>query len=372
MRLVNSGVLHTGVDPARDVFSCFPSLCRLHSGEIIASFQVGPTKNHMYCTAAFSRSNLDELRWSAAETPFRDWATVRGLTVHAAYLSEVEPGRILAALQLCDHLGDPSLPYFNSETGGLLPMRIGLCESTDGGWTWGEPRFLESDLFGDVPMPVHSPVVCMANGEMYLSFETSKPYDQPGVWVHHAAYLVSADGGRTWGETRVAAHDREDLVLYGDPRMVALSGGRCLASFWVIDNVTGMTRTAAMSVSPDGRTWPEVPAGTGIVGQPWPIPMDDDEIVVVMVDRYEEKAVFAVHSSDLGQSFGEKLVVYRHGQAAETPDNVEDWLTEINDWAFGLPSGVRVDDREILIVWYAGSSTETSVYWARLHVPLEA
>ena len=333
---------------------------------MIASFQVGPVKNHMYVTAALSRSADNGSSWSAPGTPFRGWAQSRGLTVHAAYLSEVEPGRVLAGLQLCDHLGDPDLPFFNLETGGLLPMRIGLCESTDHGRTWTEPRLLSSERFGDVPMPVHSPVVCMTNGELYLPFETSKHYDQPGVWVHHAAYLVSRDKGTTWDETRIAAHDPQDRVLYADPRLVALSGGRCLASFWVIDNVTGMTRTAALSVSPDGRSWPDTPTDTGIIGQAWPIPLDGDDVVIVLVDRYEEEAVFAVHSPDLGRTFGEKLIVYRHGQRSDDPGNVVDFCAEIQDWAYGLPSGTRISDREILMVWYAGTSSDTSIYSARL------
>ncbi|GAI06303.1 unnamed protein product, partial [marine sediment metagenome] len=51
--------------------------------------------------------------------PFLNEINGEKATIHFAYLAEVQPSRLIAALLWCDHFNNPSLEFFNPDTGGL-------------------------------------------------------------------------------------------------------------------------------------------------------------------------------------------------------------------------------------------------------------
>lgn len=370
MQIQASGTVFEGHNPKKDVFSSFPILCRLQNGRIIAAFQNGIAKHVADCTVMLTYSEDSGRTWSRPDEPFREWAVSKGYAAHLAYISEISPGRLLASLLLCDHLGNPALPMFNPETGGALPIFIGLAESLDGGQTWREPVVLKVKRFNDVPVPITSPIVKTPDGALILPFETSKKYYDSGIWEHYAASLLSQDGGKTWDDVRIIAHDPENRIMYWDHRMVSIEGGRCLDFFYTFDNAAGKEISIHRSVSMDGgRTWPEKPFDTGLPGQPWPVPLRGDEIVVLRVDRYGDGAIKANLSPDLGATWSDELMFYRHrAKVRKNDDTLTDNLNEQMMWCYGLVSGVTVGEREILAIWYCGAPDATRIECARIRV----
>lgn len=370
MKVTTSGQVFSGQPSSPDAISCFPSVCLLANGEMLASFQCGSVKNHANGTVLFSRSKDMGNSWSEPTAPFKQWASSKGLTVHVSYIAEVSPTRLLANLMLCDHWGDPDLPFFNPKTGGVLPIVIGLSESTDNGANWLDPEIIKSGRFDDVPIPIMSPIRTTSDGHWLIPFETSKNYNDAEPWNHYAACVISKDQGQTWDQCVTVANDPEKHLLYWDQRLAALDQNRCLAFFWTFDAQAGADTTIHRSVSTDGgQSWPSIPQDTGLVGQStWPIPLGGDKIVALTVDRYGAGTIKACLSENLGQTWSQELIIHTHQLSCRNEKNLVGNLSEQQLWSFGLPSGIRISSNEIFTVWYSGSPERTSVHWARIEV----
>ena len=370
MKITAQGTVFSEQASSEEAFCCFPSVCLLSTGEILATFQCGPVKNHAHGTGYLSRSDDGGNSWSQPIRPFKDWGQSKGLTVHLVYLAEPTAGRIVANLMLCDHLGDAGLPFFNPKTGGALPLTIGLSESIDNGISWSEPRIIKTGRFDDVPAAIMSPIRKTSDGDWLIPFETSKSYNDAGLWDHYAACVVSKNEGQSWDQCVTVANDPKKHWLYWDQRLVAMDDNRCLAFFWTFDTRLGADSTVHRSVSVDGgQTWPRTPENTGLVGQStWPVPLDGDKVVALTVDRYGEGVIKACLSDDLGKTWLEELVLHKHELSGVHADNLVGNLSEMQLWSFGLPSGIRTGEKEILAVWYCGAPENTSIEWAKIKV----
>jgi len=371
MKITSTGTIFAGKAATKEAISCFPSLCPLETGELLATFQVGPAKNHADSSIFLSRSQNGGKSWSEPVRPWQDWAKSKKLTTHIAYIAEVTPGRLLASIMLCDHLGNDQLPFFNPETGGVLPLFNAISESLDGGKSWSEPQMITSARFKNVPIGISGPATRLSSGELWISFETCKSYDDPGTWKHYACGLVSKDDGRTWDETVVTAHDPNDRFCYWDHRLAVLADGRCIDFYWSFDRDIEKDIAVHKSICLDaGRSWPAVPDDTHLAGQStWPVPLAGDEIVALTVDRFGEKAIKAYLSKDLGQTWSDSIVVYDHvGASCDEAASLSEGVAQIEMWSFGLPSGFRFGEREVMMTWYAGDAESTRIEWTRIGV----
>lgn len=365
MNIVDSGILFEGNTEDSKILS-FPSLCKMSNGEIIAAFQCGREKNHACAKGILIKSYDNGRTWHNPVDPFSKWATENGYAVHVVYLSEIMPGKLLASLMLCDHNGNPSLPFFNPETGGALPIYVGLAESYDNGITWSRPSVLSTGCFNNLPCPIMSPIVKGADGRLFLPFETSKTYYNTGKWHHHAACLVSEDGGKSWPEVKIIANDPEDRYLYWDHKMVPLGDNRIVDFLWTYDTTLNQDTYVHISMSHDGGiSWPKNPSSTGLTGQvTFPISIGGSSIMVVTVDRFKDKAIKGYISHDLGKKWGSEFVIYRHEVSDNSSSTLNEALAEMQYWSFGLPFGIKISAEEVLVAWYCGSSEKTRIRWA--------
>ncbi len=369
MKIIASGVLFEGNAEDAKILA-FTNLCRLSNGEIMAAFQCGREKNHAGARVITIRSSDNGRTWHDPVDPFTKWAAENGYTVHVVYLSEITPGKLFASIMLCDHKGDPDLPFFNPKTGGALPIYVGVAESYDNGHVWSCPRLLPTGRFNDLPSPVMSPIVEGANGRLFLPFETSKTYYDTEKWHHYAACLESQDGGNTWPEVKIIATDPEDRYMYWDHRMVSLGGNRIVDFFWTYDSSLSKDTDVHMSLSQDGGiSWPRTPSPTGITGQVTsPIFIGNNCILAVTVDRFKDKVIKCHMSHDLGMKWKDELVIYRHSVPDTISSTLNANLAEMQYWSFGHPCGIKINSGEVLIAWYCGSPEKTQIRWAAVEL----
>ena len=166
----------------------------------------------------------------------REWDGWIGET-RGWYLSELEPGVLTAAVLWTDRR-DPSQPWVDPVTQGLLGMRAYTLVSRDGGWTWPERRPI--DLGGHDGASTAGPVLRLADGTLGVPFETWKSHwdANPGV---PAAYLrLSRDSGRTWDDEVLVARDPANRIYYWDERLETHpDDGRLVNMFWTHDAAAG-------------------------------------------------------------------------------------------------------------------------------------
>jgi hypothetical protein len=271
----------------------------------------------------------------------------------------------MANLLWCGHFGDPSLGFFNPDTGGLLPTSIYLSESIDNGLTWTQPGKLDAGELNKIPLPITGPIHKIDSHTLICPFETSKKYDDSGPWLHKAAYFISHDDGKTWPEYKVVAHDPENKILYWDQRIANFGNGLLVDMFWAYDNVRNSELNAYMSKTADGgRTWTQ-PADTGLVGQPWPIAINEHTLAVVSADRNKSQAIKIFLTDNFGRTWdaAPPLMIYNQQQQIVKSKTLNEYLVDMTSWSYGLPSGIKLSNGNVLVTYYAGNEITTNIHW---------
>ena len=370
--LVSRGTVFLGEADGERASACVPGICVLPNGRWLASFRAARKK-----AATFPLHTL--LTWSddAGET----WS--EPIEPFAAPCVERKPGvfrfvqctplggsRVLGVISWTD-ASDPSLPYINEETEGILDTRTFTVVSEDNGETWSVPERIDTTPF-HVPMPTTGPMLLLPNGDWALHFETNKHYYDTSPWRCSSVFMYSRDQGKTWPEYVKAAEDPDARFFYWDQRPGVLPDGRILDLFWTFDRREAVYLNIHAAESKDnGRTW-SVPWDIGLPGQPAePVGLPDGRIVLAYMDREETPVLKARTSSDGGRNWPEDTeiildnTVHRKQQARKS--SMQDALSELGAFSIGLPCTARVADNDALVVYYAGPETDhTGIYWVRV------
>jgi len=371
MKIVDQGTIFDNPEghPNR-TSACFPAIEMLADGRLLASCQVGPSKNSAASELLFFESFDEGKTWQPIDVNF-NWAYqgVPGRPA-AGHLAEISPGRLLMTVLWVDR-SDPDAPFFHPETEGLLPVKMLLTESADGGYTWSDFREIDSSPF--IQATPTGPIIPLAEGTLIAPFEVNKEYLDPSPWLQKAGVVFSYDGGYTWKDARVAAHDSTRELFYWDQRHALLPDGTILVIFWTYNNVSGRDIDLHWAVSNDsGKTWTK-PAPTGIAGQASvPVALGGSDVLLLSVHRYEPPCLRALLSHDGGRTWDEEsaLVFYEKPMPAIPPaDRTADYLQEMGLWTFGLPTGRLLPNGDVFCVYYAGDAEQTGIYWVRIALP---
>jgi hypothetical protein len=266
---------------------------------------------------------------------------------------------------------DPTRPFFNPTTEGLLPLRTWLCESRDGGRSWRDYRFLNDEPHLG-PLALTGPSLILGDGRLACQFEVNKHYEDTGSWRHAAAWKVSCDRGYSWPEYIEVANDAAGRLMYWDARYSIGDNGYVVAAFWTYDRLRQCDANIHLSESRDGgRTW-SAPRDCGLLGQVcYPVLVAGGRMALIYVDRFRSRSVRAALSDDLGRSFTDDIVVYQHPSVqAERGRNSAsaDYLQDMEFWTFGRIEAISGGDGTVWIVYYAGHAQATDIRWARIQV----
>jgi hypothetical protein len=306
MEIVSSGTVYAGGGQS-DRRSCtFPSICVSPSKRWLCAFRAAPSKSGLSGQQVLITWSDDEGHtWCDPVAPFRP-IEVEGRvgSLRLAALTPLGDGSIIAVSSWVDD-SDPSLPYYNAQTEGLLDTRIFLSRSANDGVTWSQPTLIDTSPF-KVPTPITGPLLRLHNGELACQFELNKSYRDPSVWRHSSVLLFSKDGGRSWPEHAITSNDPTNRLFYWDQRPGVLCDGRILDMFWTYDNQQATYLNIHGRLSLDhGRTWSPF-WDTQVPGQPAPpVELPDGRLGLVYADRTSAPAIKMRTSHDGGRSWPE-------------------------------------------------------------------
>jgi len=309
------------------------------------------------------------------------WSTLHeGLTceilgvagdMYAGYIAELEP-RLLTGAFLWVDRSNPALSFVHPETTGILPTRNLLAQSSDGGATWADWR--EVDLGPEHGCTVTGPVFRASPGLLALPYETWKSYENVSPGRHSASLRLSRNDGTTWTERRIVAADADGSTFFWDQRIaVNAESGEAVAMFWTHDRTQGrdVENTIAWA-DHAGGDWSQ-PISCGWSGQHCqPLWLGEERLLAVHVTRDHRAGIVARLSDDFGRTWNPAATVQVYSREADSrsvaESTFEEFWQEMMTWQFGHPRAVLTPERDVLIVWYAGDDSATSVHWARLSI----
>ena len=372
MTITDHGTVFPSVAGTHRQSCAFPQVAVLPGGRWLVGCRAACTKGGKAGQHVMLAISDDEGRnWRINEAPF-DAPDLEGRPGQFRVLGLTALGgqRVLATLYWVDN-SDPALPFFNEQTEGLLDSRILFAESEDGGDSWSAPALMDTTPF-NVPTPITGPVLLLPDGERVCQFETNKPYYDTTKWVHRSVLMFSRDGGRTWPRHAVVTEDPR--IFYWDQRPQVLPDRRIFDLFWTYDNQASAYLNIHARESRDGgRTWSEL-WDTGVPGQPAPVvALRDGRLAMVYVDRSGAPAIRLRTSADHGRTWSAEsgLTLYESILPGQTvrKDGMADAWSEMGKFSVGLPATAALPDGDVLVVYYAGPSTDsTSVEWARMRI----
>jgi hypothetical protein len=372
MRIIDRGAIYDnpqGLPTHKSVFG--PDVEVLADGRLIAAARVGSGKHSPDGDLLFFESADEGRTWTPMDVRF-DWVRngVPGAP-QSVYLSAVAPHRLLMTTLWVDFT-DPSLPFFHPETEGLLPVTILIAESDDGGRSWSPFRVVDTSPM--IQGACTGPIMALPDGTLLQPFEVHKKYLDRRPMMQKAGVIFSYDGGFTWQDPTVVAHDPTRELFYWDQRHALLPDGSILAIFWTYNNLAARDECLHWSVSRDGgKAWTK-PVSTGIPGHPSvPVPLGGDDVLLLSVHRFgEPPCLRALLSRDKGRTWdlAGALVFYEHPVLDAPPaDSTADMLQDISLWTFGLCTGRRLPNGDVFCVYYAGDSSQTGAHWVRIQAP---
>jgi hypothetical protein len=372
MNIVQKGLVYSGKDSDTSRSCAFPGISVLPGGRWICSFRAAPKKIPLDGQRVMLTWSDDEgSTWTHPISPFVP-PKVDGKPglFRCAYITPVTDKKIMAVLSWVDN-SDPSLPFFNEETEGLMDTRIFIAESTDMGETWSEPELVEIEGF-NMPVPITGPILLLGNGELACQFELNKHYYDITEWRHSSVLAFSKDRGKTWYSSSIVSSHPENRIFYWDQRPAVMQDGRILDLFWTFDRKDAKYLNIHGRESVDnGKNWTEI-WDTGVLGQPAaPVYLNNGYIGMVYVDRTGSPVIKLRLSRDEGRIWPEdtELIIYdsEYNKQECGKKTMQDAWEEMGKFSVGLPATTRLENGDILVVFYAGPETDqTDIYWTRI------
>lgn len=372
MKILDRGLIFDATQAPPNQRSCaFTSVARLSDGTLLVAFRNATGRDAPDGRVRVMRSRDDGGTWETLHAGLTGILDGVEGNFYVAYFTELTPGHMLGAFKWVDR-SNPSLSYVNPVTTGILPMRILLTESRDGGATWGPYRL--ASLAPHKGASMTGPIWRLPTGALALPFETWKEYDDTSLAVQMTRLRLSYDEGQTWTDDLMVAYDPEQHILYWDNRIaIHPISGQLVAMFWTHDRRIDHDLPNHITWgSPDGTTW-TTPSPTPLHGQHCqPIALGGDGLLAVYVHRQDPPSLRAVGSQDFGRTWdmANELVFYdsRVGTEpgmAEKPSHEEFWQ-DMMAWRFGHPRGTLLPDGSVLVAYYAGDHHATSMHWVRI------
>ncbi|MBK36810.1 MAG: hypothetical protein CME26_14945 [Gemmatimonadetes bacterium] len=374
MRILATGLVHDGQTAPPHQRSCaFTTVCLLEDGTILVSGRWGSARDsadgHACVFATPDRGEMWEKRYDSHG--LNDW---NGTTGEDKGLTgvELEPGHLHATSLWVDR-SDPSLPFINPDTQGLLPMRIMHRSSTDGGRSWGPPRRMDTTPHL-AASPCSSALLQLPDDVLAQPYEQWKEYDDASPGRPAARLRFSIDGGKSWPEFATVAQHPDNILAYWDQRLaIHPNSGRLIATFWTHNFETGEDLDIHIAWgSPDGRTW-TVPQPTGLPGQHCqPLSLGGDRLLGAYTHRKDPPGIVLSVSEDFGETWDRSsdLVVYDSTLGTESgaagSRSQADYWNDMERWRFGHPRAILLDNSEVFVVYYAGDDDVKSARWARV------
>ncbi len=228
---------------------------------------------------------------------------------------------------------------------GAIVEGVWVCRSEDKGLSWAAPVHIPATRTTE--MGISEPTIELCDGRLMLAGYTTLP-----IGGGQAALVsFSADGGQTWTDPAIVAHDPSGMIDFQEPALLELEEGHILCMMRAVDRhlsadeadeqkrQRGKTAYMYQSHSYDnGQTWSAYERTPMYGHPPNLIQLKDGRVLCSYGYRLDPFGIRACLSRDNGKSWDmENEVVLR---------------TDGGGGDIGYPSSVELDDGRIFTSYY--------------------
>jgi hypothetical protein len=359
-----TGLVYRNPKPhLRALHAWHPSLVRLDSGELLASFDLAQAVEGLDYRTYLARSPDEGQTWGPPVPLFAD--TVSRRATHTVRLSRTTDGTLLGFGGRF-YRDDPEEGLTNRANLGFVPMDLILLQSRDGGHTWHGPTTLQPPLVGPAFEICHA-IVELPDSRWLAPTSTWRGWDGQAPNGMKAVALVSADQGRTWPEYLDVMDDYGRGTLYWEQSLVPLPDGRLLAVAWAFDEKKGTSLPTPYTLAQDGRTFAP-PRLTGLRGQTAKVLRLDDGRILCLYRRDDKLGLWAGLArieGDAWVNLDEAVLWQGAGSGMTGTTNASEELGRLK---FGYPSLVQLPGGDVLAAFWCWEDGLSCIRWVRLGV----
>jgi hypothetical protein len=361
---VEENCIIMGSDKPQGSFYTFPGIEKLNDGSLICIARDGSSKSSADGVLAVKKSHDGGKTWERAVSP-----TIQMEHSEPQYeyrvggISLIKSSHLIAVFARVDRTSHPE-SLFNAENDGMLHIETWTAHSYDHGESWIEHKEVKSDVIKD-ELVLDTACLVIDENTIAIPCETWKGWD--GVFKGEGQMplmLMSYDGGRNFTETVVFGKECIGRDNMWDQRVCITNSGKIVCLIWTHDIIEDKDINAHAVFSEDGaRTWSQLKS-TPISSQIFaPCALGNDIILGVYNDRGTVPGLKAVLNYNDGRDWDiESIMTIHSPQKPKISNNENDsFFLEVNNYSFGGPNIVRLDDHTAFAVLYCSNGKGTFV-----------
>ncbi len=356
--------------------ACFASLFVSRREELFSVFQIGEIKNSSQSNLRLCHSRDGGETWRAIPGRFRTTFAGEAGSLSNGELVELRDGRLML-ISTWINRQEPTRPFYDPATEGILHTRILKSFSSDHGFTWSPweeiPLFTQGWSYH-----TSGPILKSHDGTIMVIVESHKSFDAfgPSTAAEGTWCLISTDDGTSFQGPHLVAQHPEHRLMYWDARLTqGNEPGTWLAMYWTHDQPGQRDLSVHLQlgrVSPSGITCGPV-LDTGIPGQiSAPLCLDSNRWLAVAVRRDHPGTITVWQTLDAGIRWKCEMTIHSQECGSLVQDRTDLAVAEIweniRKWSFGHPAIRQLDRTHVLVTWYAGTSAKMGVQWARIRL----
>lgn len=373
-----TGLVYRNLKPhLRAIHTWHPSIVRLESGELVASFDLGQGAESLDYRTYLSRSTDDGETWEPPVPLFEDTSERRA--THSVRISRTGDGT-LVGFGGRFYRDDPEEGLVNRKNLGYVEMDLILLKSYDGGHTWEGPTTIQPPLTGPSFETCH-PVIELRDSRYLAPTSTWKGWDSYAPNGMKAVALVSYDKGQTWPEYIDIMDDYDRGIIYWEKSVVQLQDGRLLAVAWAFDEHANRSLPTPYAISHDGHAF-SAPHPTGLLGQTAKVICLPDGRILCLYRRVQNQGTGGGDCYLCDDKPGLWANLSRiNGDEWINIEEIPLWQgavsgmigrastgEELSSLKFGYPSMVNLPDGEVFAVFWCCEDCINNIRWLRILV----